>query len=61
MATFTDEGNFEPLLGRGAAYADIDQDGDLDILMGQNGAGVRLWRNNMQGRYLRVRVGGHEQ
>ena len=55
---FTDEGNFEPLLGRGAAYADIDQDGDLDILMGQNAAGVRLWRNNMQGRYLRVRLEG---
>ena len=55
---FTDEGDFEPLLGRGAAYADIDQDGDLDILMGQNGAGVRLWRNNMQGRYLRVRLEG---
>ena len=56
--TFTDEGIFEPLLGRGAAYADIDRDGDLDILMGQNGAGVRLWRNNMQGRYLRVRLEG---
>ena len=55
---FTDEGEFEQLVGRGAAYADIDQDGDLDILMGQNGAGVRLWRNNMQGRYLRVRLEG---
>ncbi len=55
---FADEENFEPLLGRGAAYADIDQDGDLDILMSQNGGGVRLWRNNVQGRYLRVRLGG---
>ena len=26
--------------------------------MSQNGAGVRLWRNNVQGRYLRVRLEG---
>ncbi len=51
-------GTFPPLLGRGAAYGDIDRDGDLDLLMTQNGDAVRLWRNEAGGRYLRVLLQG---
>ncbi|MCA9754815.1 MAG: CRTAC1 family protein [Candidatus Eisenbacteria bacterium] len=36
----------EPLVGRGLAAADIDADGDLDVLFTQNGRGVRLYRND---------------
>jgi hypothetical protein len=37
-----------PLVGRGAAYADIDNDGDLDIVVTQVGRHVRLFRNDQQ-------------
>lgn len=34
-----------PRLGRGAAYADIDNDGSLDLLITTNGGGAVLFRN----------------
>ncbi len=39
---------FVPLVGRGSAYADIDGDGDLDIVLANNGGPVRLLRNDQQ-------------
>ena len=39
---------FQPIAGRGSAYADIDGDGDLDILLTQLGATPVLLRNDQQ-------------
>jgi hypothetical protein len=38
----------EPLVGRGAAYADIDADGDLDLVITQVAGPARLLRNDQQ-------------
>ena len=51
---------FKPLVGRGAAYADIDGDGDLDVLITANGGRPRLLRNDggNQNHWLRVLLEG---
>lgn len=38
----------KPMVGRGASYADIDNDGDLDILITTTGRAPRLLRNDQQ-------------
>lgn len=52
----------EPLVGRGAAYADFDRDGDLDILITTNDGPAKLLRNDggNANNYLRVRLVGSE-
>ena len=51
----------EPIIARGAAYADYDRDGDLDVLITENGGKVRLWRNDLGARsFLRVTLEGRE-
>ena len=49
-----------PLLARGAAWGDYDRDGDLDVLLAENGGSARLLRNETAGRgaVLRVRLRG---
>ena len=49
-----------PMVGRGAAYADIDNDGDLDIVVVQNGRRAVLFRNeqSLGHHWLRVRLTG---
>ncbi len=43
------------LVARGAAYADYDGDGDLDVLLTENKGGAYLWRNDSPARgWLRV-------
>ena len=49
-----------PQVGRGAAYADFDRDGDLDVLVTANGGPPRLLRNDggNANRVLRIRTVG---
>lgn len=49
-----------PLVGRGAAYADYDGDGDLDIVLTQNQGPAVLLRNDspQPGHYLHIRLRG---
>jgi hypothetical protein len=52
-----------PRVGRGAAYADINNDGRLDLLLSTNGGPVYLFRNEAQGaaaanRSLRIKLTG---
>lgn len=46
------------LVARGAAYADYDRDGDLDVLLTENGGPAHLWRNDTGGGSVRVQLEG---
>ena len=50
----------KPMVGRGATYADIDGDGDLDILIFACGQAPRLLRNDQAtgNHWLRVQLAG---
>ena len=37
---------FRPIVGRSSAYADIDADGDLDLVLTENGGPAHLFRND---------------
>jgi len=45
-----------PLVARGAAYADFDRDGDLDIVVTANNGAARLFRNDGGNRNNVLRV-----
>ncbi len=48
-----------PRVARGAAYADIDNDGDLDLVFTTNGGPAQLFRNDSKsGHSLRVKLQG---
>ena len=50
----------KPIVGRGAAYADIDADGDIDVLLTQTGGPPLLLRNdqNLGNHFIRLRLVG---
>lgn len=51
---------YQPLVGRGSAYADIDGDGDQDVLVTQLNGPARLFRNDQKlgNSWVRVRLVG---
>ncbi len=51
---------FQPVVGRGCAYADIDQDGDLDVALVPNGGAARLFRNDggNKNNWIRLKLTG---
>jgi hypothetical protein len=51
-----------PKVGRGAAYGDFDNDGDMDVLITTNGGPAYLYRNDQTAgnRSLRIRLVGTE-
>ena len=54
------QGLHQQMVARGAAYGDLDNDGDLDVLMTSNGGAPRLLRNDggNANNMLRVRMVG---
>jgi enediyne biosynthesis protein E4 len=56
FAVATAEGLGVPLVGRGAVYADLDGDGDLDIVVVENGGPARVFINRLDRPRQSVRV-----
>lgn len=47
---------YNPLVGRGSAFADVDRDGDLDVIITQPNGPARLFRNEQASTHSWVRL-----
>lgn len=57
------EALFRPIVGRGSAYADLDNDGDLDFIITQINGSPRLFRNDqtLGNHWIRIQLRGVSQ
>ncbi|MDB4798096.1 CRTAC1 family protein [Verrucomicrobia bacterium] len=62
-AEHSGEALFRPIVGRGSAFADIDNDGDLDFVVTQINGSPRLFRNDqaLGHHWIRIRLRGNTQ
>jgi hypothetical protein len=51
----------EPSLSNGAAYADLDNDGDLDIVVNNMNQLAYIYQNQSTNNYLSVKINGLDQ
>lgn len=51
-------GLYDPAISNSAVYADLDNDGDLDIIIGRNNEPVVLYKNNAKKKSLRIKLVG---
>ncbi len=62
---FTDQsaaaGFNEMSLSNGAAYADLDRDGDLDIVINNFNSFASVYRNNSKGNWIRLKIKGDKK
>ncbi|TWT69602.1 CRTAC1 family protein [Crateriforma conspicua] len=61
-AEHTGDGFQQPIVGRGAAYGDFDDDGDPDVVISTSGGPARVFRNDQPTghHFLKVRLVGTE-